>query len=290
MTREEILHSAGQAAPVLMQKAASILAQLELVDPLRAERLATEMGEVVDYTVEKVATTGYGPLAQWGTALGTSIVGGVALSMAGDLYDAAKRGLTETKNFNAIMKANPELKAVDKKRLRASFDALHRYAPELTSDPLVGGSLLKSVAEVPGNEAVVIKDIISSRKNLVDAKFKQFRMNAPMLELPSKMDVERERQSKKEFAWRKSVDVAGVQQRAEESKARGSESKAKRLEDIRNKTQVQPLIDMRKSTHQTRMQSVTKTNLPFDAKKKYIAEEEKSFKKDLQDIRMGRYR
>ena len=66
------------------------------------------------------------------------------------------------------MKANPELKAIDKARLQQSFDAIHRYAPEMTADPLVGGALLKSVADVSGNEAVAIKSIIDTRKNVVN--------------------------------------------------------------------------------------------------------------------------
>ena len=219
MTREEILRGAGTAAPELMQKTASILAQLEMTAPAVAEEVSGEISATVDYVAEKLAASqGYGPVARWGAATGSVIAAGLLGTVANDLYDVAKRGLTKSRNFKAIMQANPDLKAFpDKARLERSFTALHRFAPELTSDPLVGGSLLKSVAEVPGNEAVAIKDIINSRKNLLDAKDKAFRMDGPALELQSKEDAARAHLEQKKYEYTKTRDLARDLASTEES-------------------------------------------------------------------------
>jgi hypothetical protein len=109
--------------------------------------------------------------------------------MATDLYDTAKRGLNKGRNFRHIMLANPELKKTDKERLHNAYDALHRYAPEFTADPMVGGSLLKSVIDLPGNEHTVIKDLINARKNLLDSKRSQYQPGKTEIELPDKYDI-----------------------------------------------------------------------------------------------------
>lgn len=178
ITKEDLIRQAGAVAPELMQKTAAILTHLEQRDPDTAAVVAREIGEVAGYTYEKLAS--YGAVARWGAMVGGGIASGVLSNMAGDLYATAKRGLSRQSNFNSILKANPDLKQFDKKRLQDSFDAIHRYAPEMTADPLVGGSLLKSVADNPGNEAVAIKEIITTQKNLQKNEFRL----GPGFELP----------------------------------------------------------------------------------------------------------
>jgi hypothetical protein len=114
--------------------------------------------------------------------------------MATDLYDAAKRGLTKGKNYRAIMQSNPELKGLDKARLTNTYNTIHMYAPEFTADPIMGGSLLKSVYDAgPGMDHVMVRELIGSRKNLQDTKHNQFRMGPmPTVQLPSKYDYEKE--------------------------------------------------------------------------------------------------
>jgi hypothetical protein len=235
MTREDLIRGAGETAPELMQKTASILSALERLAPDRAEEVAAEMAAITDYTYEKVAV---GPMGVWMAAAGSAAVSGVFNSMAGDLYDAAKKGLTRQRNFNTIMKANPDLKVHPKDRLQASFNAMHTYAPELTADPLVGGSLLKNMVEGPmGNEAMVIKDMIQSRKNIMDAKDKQFRPGVP-IELPTDMDQRREsrdvatdrfrrKQDKDEQAYRVKVDAQRRADKARESRLREAGDRGK---------------------------------------------------------------
>jgi hypothetical protein len=165
LTKEALIKHAGDAAPELMQKTAAVLVQVEAEAPENLAWVAGELDAIAQHTFDKIAEIG--AWGKWGLAVGTGAVAGIANDLAGDLYASAKRGLSKSRNLTAIMKINPELKAMDKHRLQLSFDAIHRYAPEMTADPLVGGALLKSVADVSGNEAVAIKNIIDMRKNVV---------------------------------------------------------------------------------------------------------------------------
>lgn len=190
MTTADLLAAAEEARPDLMQKTAAMLGLLERLSPEHELEVRAELAKIASYTNEKVAAAeGYGPAARFGLAVGGTLLAGLAGSVATDMYDAAKRGLTKGTNFKRILRANPELKHFEKERLHNSFDALHRYAPEFTADPILGGSLLKSVAEVPGNEHVVIKDLINARKNLQDAKHTQFTPGKSEIEVPSSADI-----------------------------------------------------------------------------------------------------
>jgi hypothetical protein len=92
------------------------------------------------------------------------------------------------------MQSNPELKGLDKTRLTNTYNTIHMYAPEFTADPIMGGSLLKSVYDAgPGMDHVMVRELIGSRKNLQDTKHNQFRMGPmPTFELPRKADYEKE--------------------------------------------------------------------------------------------------
>jgi hypothetical protein len=166
LTKEALVQYAGETAPALMQKTAAVLVQVEQESPEDVAWVARELDAISEHTFDKIAEMG--AWGKWGLAVGTGVAAGIANDLAGDLYSSAKRGLSKSRNLRAIMKVNPDLKAMDKHRLQMSFDAIHRYAPEMTADPLVGGALLKSVADVSGNEGVAIKNIIDMRKNVVN--------------------------------------------------------------------------------------------------------------------------
>jgi len=165
LTKEALVKHVGEVAPEVMQKIAAVLVQIEQENPGDESWAARELDEIAQHTINKVAEIG--ALGRWGIAVGTGVAAGIANDLAGDLYSSVKRGLSKSRNLKAIIAANPDLKTFDKTRLQQSFDAIHRYAPEMTADPLVGGALLKSVADVSGNEGVAIKNIIDMRKNVV---------------------------------------------------------------------------------------------------------------------------
>lgn len=171
----DIIHAANEAAPEVMEKVAKALYVLERIEPELAADLAAEISDITDYTNEKVAASDLGGVKVWAGAVGGAIAAGLAGAVATDLYDAAKRGLTKGMNFKRILEANPDLKKnYDSKQLKKSFDTFHRYAPDFTSDPNLGGQILKSMAEIPENQHQIVKDLLTSRKNLRDTKRGQF--------------------------------------------------------------------------------------------------------------------
>ena len=287
MTREDLIRGAGEAEPELMQKTAAII---EALPPHRASQVVAEIAAIADYTKEKLA---FGPLAVWGAAAAGSAASGVLNSIAGDLYDAAKRGLSKQRNFNAIMKANPDLKVHPQARREAAFDALHLYAPEMTADPLVGGGLLKNMIEGPaGNEAVVIKDMLMARKNLIEAKDKQWRPGVP-IELPSNMDERREQRDIRSdrFQRRSKLVELGLKGRElkgkrEEGAEKGREAIRARIERTRTETKVKPLVDLRLNQARANIDAIKMDKGLTSAQKQVrIATQFRMAEKDLAKIR-----
>jgi hypothetical protein len=191
MNQKEILQAAQVSCPEVMAKTAQALALLEKVDPSFVPEVLSDFNTITKFTSEKVASVGAGQAAGlkgFGLAVGGALAAGLATAVSADLYDAARRGLTKGTNFKRIMAANPDLKNYDKARVRASFETLHRYGPEFTADPLMGGSLLKAVAGLEGNEHTLIKDVIKARKEFYDAKKNRFSAgHATILSEPKEM-------------------------------------------------------------------------------------------------------
>lgn len=111
-----------------------------------------------------------------GGAVGAAAVGGIALALAGDLYDAAKRGITKGRDYTAMMQANPHLQKMPAKEVQKAFSVLHRFNPEFAGDPTVSGAWVGRQVNVtsmqPDEYANLntLKPLIDARKNLADTK------------------------------------------------------------------------------------------------------------------------
>lgn len=188
MNSNDFLKLANAARPDLVEKTATALAVLEKMAPEFADELKDDMDKILSRPsehMEKNAGAAASIVKAYGSipapvkgalALGLgSAAAGLGGALATDLYDAAKRGLSKGRNFKRILDANPELaKGYERSTLSRSYSTLHRYAPEFTSDSLMGATILKAMAETPGNEMSIIEKLINSRKNLLDAKSRQF--------------------------------------------------------------------------------------------------------------------
>jgi hypothetical protein len=180
MNTDQTLAAAHDARPDLLEKVATAVALLGVIDTDYEQELIQEIRQIVEYATEKTAAADFN---RFGMAFGGTLLAGLGASMATDLYDAAKRGLTKGRNFQRVMEANPELKQFDKKVLKSSFDTLHRYTPEFTADPILGGALMGAIVASPANAVSIVKDFTNARKNLIDAKHRQYS--------PSNLDIER---------------------------------------------------------------------------------------------------
>ena len=174
MTTEEILKAVSEAHPEVMAKTAQIVAITERLHPEFVPGIVSDFETICSVVKEKTADkmTGLKPYA---LGVAGSVAGGLMSAIATDLYDAAKRGLTKGRNYQRIMEANPHLKReVDKRSLSMAYDALHRYAPDFTADPLLGGALLKNIAELPNMSHKTIVELIGAQKNLAEGKGRHF--------------------------------------------------------------------------------------------------------------------
>ncbi len=111
-----------------------------------------------------------------GGAVGAAAAGGIALALAGDMYDAAKRGITKGRDYTAMMQANPHLQKMPAKDVQKAFSVLHRFNPEFAGDPTVAGAwvgrqvTVTSMSPDEYGNVGAIKTLIDSRKGLSDIK------------------------------------------------------------------------------------------------------------------------
>lgn len=172
--------------PERLEKIATYLDAIEKTSPFILEDTLNEFSVIGGTLMEKTSSLTDKALGV-GAAVGSAALLGIVGSVSTDLYDAAKRGLTSSGNFKNIMKNNPQLHEFDSAQLSKSFSTLHKFAPDFTSDPNLGGSILHSMVSNPENQLVIMKDLINTRKSLSDIKSKNFqlpRINIPQIETP----------------------------------------------------------------------------------------------------------
>lgn len=186
----DLLKLAHEARPDLIDKVAAGLVVLEKLFPEEVEEVKSNLGFVAGKADEGIKTAGSADYKRFGLAVGATVAAGLGSAVASDLYDVVKRGLSRGRNFKNILNANPDLvKSFDKSQLRASFNVVHRYAPEFTADPTMGGAILHSLSQMPHSEHQIVEKLINARKNLIEAKRKQFStlsVKADVLDPPRK--------------------------------------------------------------------------------------------------------
>lgn len=176
MTSQELLAEVNKVHPDIIEKTAEALSVLEELEPEFARELSEDITAITNVTMEKAAAADFALNVGKGIATGVGV--GLLGAVAGDLYDAAKRGLTKGTNLKRILANNPELQRGDKKALINSFNTLHRYAPEFTADPMLGGQILNRMVELPNDQLNLVKDLLASRKVLREAKKNQFTLGS----------------------------------------------------------------------------------------------------------------
>jgi hypothetical protein len=196
MNKREVLEIADQADHETMVKVAVAMSLVQKESPEFVEEIAAELDAIVAHTqdgVQKLA--GVADKALMGAAvLGTGAAMTLGGSVAADLYDAARRGLTKSRNFRRIMIANPDLdkKVNDPKRLKAAYTTLHRYAPDMTSDPMLGGAILSVMGRMePELLPDYMERLIKTRGTLTDVKRNQFGVHGTFGVAQKMMEPER---------------------------------------------------------------------------------------------------
>jgi hypothetical protein len=106
-------------------------------------------------------------------AIGGAAMAGIAYALAGDMYDAARRGITKSRNYQSMLDANPGLKRLPAKDVQRSFSVLHKLNPEFAAEPSIAGAWVQRAATY-GEDALAdtnsLKSLIDSRKGLSESK------------------------------------------------------------------------------------------------------------------------
>lgn len=185
MSVEAVFKAIAEEQPEMMAKIAMLLRATEALDKDFAADTVGNFRIVAEYATEKTAS--------WG-GFGKGLLGAAGSALAGtlasDLYDVAKRGFTSAGNFSRIMDSNEALHSYDKADVKRAFNTLHRYAPEFTADPSVGGQIIHRMLETPHDQHNIVKDFLGARKNLRDVRKLQFSMNPVQYEdLEEKLEM-----------------------------------------------------------------------------------------------------
>lgn len=146
---------------------------LKTAAEVRASPFREEIVAELNTSMEKAAGLNPGGIpAQIGKNLLTyapvMIIGGVAATLAGDMVDSIRRGLTKTHNYKKMLKANDDLDGSDPS-VKANFETLHRFNPEYSADPNVAGGYVRHAKQFPSDIGMV-HGLVSSRKAIRDSR------------------------------------------------------------------------------------------------------------------------
>ena len=96
--------------------------------------------------------------------------GGIGAAMAGSMgvhgIDRFVQAVKKGKDYKDMMEANPELAHYDDDELQAAFNTLHKFNPELASDPLVAGTFVRRVADADAIDHRTVGELARTRKEM----------------------------------------------------------------------------------------------------------------------------
>jgi hypothetical protein len=115
---------------------------------------------------------GLGSMAGPAAGIGGVVAAGVAASLAGDMYDALKRGITKGRDYRSMMAENPDLSDLDAKHVQKAFSVLHKFNPDFAGDPTVAGNFVRQQATLENQafDTRQLSEIIGSRAHLTNLK------------------------------------------------------------------------------------------------------------------------
>jgi hypothetical protein len=145
---------------------------------VRESPFRDEIVEELDGILKK-AGTGWDSFMGGAKTMGLGVLGtaagGIGLALAGDLYDATRRGITKGRDYKRMLASNPDLKEKPSAQVQAIFSTLHRFNPDFASDPVVSGSFVRNHVDLAGEGAGAVgldslKNLVDARKNLGESK------------------------------------------------------------------------------------------------------------------------
>lgn len=183
MTTEEMMVLADREAPELMAKTAMNMQLLERMAPEFMDEVVEDFQSVITKVSEKSKTAGIGSAGKdifiaGAKGVGATVVAGLGVAIASDLYNAARRGLTSGRNWKRMMEANPTLRDHNQQEVRRAFQMVQRNAPDVAADPMAAGSLVFNVVstgDVPGVAHKQLVEQVQAQKAKADSRYDIFK-------------------------------------------------------------------------------------------------------------------
>lgn len=169
MSTDVLMTKVSQVAPkeyAYITKMAGIIAE----GPFRDEVVGQ-----LDTIVKKANAMNMAPSmgARFGNAMagiGIAAGTGIAVSLAGDMFEATKRGVTKTINYRRMMKSNPDLAKLDANEVQRAFSTLHRFNSDFSGDPMVAGAYVRKASQFADDafNPAQLSNMVSAKKNMHD--------------------------------------------------------------------------------------------------------------------------
>lgn len=129
-----------------------------------------EFDQLLTTEVEKrAANMGFGAtMGRAGAEIGLNAIKSIAQIAMSDLYNHGKGAVTEKRNFERMMKENPDLHDMPKERVQSLFKTLHRLGgTDLSGDPNVAGTFVRGNSfSSSGIDMKGVESMIGARSNL----------------------------------------------------------------------------------------------------------------------------
>lgn len=157
----------------LVEKAAELAPEkiefvVKTAEVIKSGPFAVETAESLENIIKEASfMNNFGNAA---AGVGGVVASGIAYSLANDLYDATRRGLTKTRNYKAMMQENPDLAELPAHDVQKAFNALHRFNPEFSGDPTVAGAFVRREASLGEFDTKMLTDMVSARQSLTNLK------------------------------------------------------------------------------------------------------------------------
>ena len=164
----------------LMQKVAEVAPDkyaffLKTSSEVRGSPFRDEIVGEISSLAKKASQPGL--LSRMGSSFGSAAAGigaaaaaSVAYSLAGDMYDALKRGITKSRNYRSMLQEHPDLRELPVQDVQRAFSTLHRFNPEFAGDPTVAAQFVRQNATLQEPNIKGLTELVGARKNLHEVK------------------------------------------------------------------------------------------------------------------------
>lgn len=95
-------------------------------------------------------------LGQGAAIAGAALVAEKALGLAQRAWQARKF----SDNYRDMLAANPDLGKEDAQKVMGRFRILHKFGPDVASDPVVAGSWIRQTLEFPVITPTVLREVV----------------------------------------------------------------------------------------------------------------------------------